>query len=336
MDQKSQAQLLKEAFRTAPGPWEWLLEGLTFLAMVATWAVLLVAWPHLPGQIPTHFGFGGEPDAYGPRSSLFSLVGVQLASWVGMTLLILLVPRGTINWPVEITESNAQRVATSIRGMLRGMKTFVVVLFGFLVLETVLIGLERQERLTDWFLPVTLILPPFMLAAGLVYGLSGPEPGHGQGPGGKGGTSGTAGRQSPAAGQPRPGRQPLFWSLILLALLTLASLIPLWIVPNWGWAPERATALAIGTMMVLVGLTMPFVPPNPWIGIRTSRTLSDRRVWAETHRLSSLVWVAGGVLLAALGAADWNPLAAIIVIVGAVVAVSVAVSYAATTRVQRR
>lgn len=320
----------------APGPWEWLLEGLAFLAMAATWAVVLVAWSHLPDQIPTHFDLGGEPDAYGPRRSLFLLVGVQLAIWVGMTLLILLVPRGTINWPGEITETNAQRVATSIRGMLRGMKAFVVVLLGFLALETVLIGLGRQARLADWLLPVALILPPFMLAVGLAYGLSGPEPGYGQGTGGKGGTSGSAGRRSPAVDQPRGGRQTLFRSLVLLGLLALASWAPIWIMHEWGWAPDRSTALAVGTMMVLVGLTMPFVPPNPWIGIRTSRTLSDRRVWAETHRLSSLVWVAGGVLLAAMGVAGWNPLAALIVIVAAVAAVSAAVSYAVTKRVQRQ
>ena len=62
-------------------------------------------------------------------------------------------------------------------------------------------------------------------------------------------------------------------------------------------------------MLVLTGLTLvgvgdllPRTRPNIVLGIRTPRTLADRRVWTETHRVGGYVAVELGVVIALSGA----------------------------------
>ncbi len=44
------------------------------------------------------------------------------------------------------------------------------------------------------------------------------------------------------------------------------------------------------------GNVMGRVRQNPYIGIRTTWTLKDERVWEETHRRAAYVWFVGGII----------------------------------------
>ena len=70
------------------------------------------------------------------------------------------------------------------------------------------------------------------------------------------------------------------------------------------------------TGLLLVALSVPMmlgrVRPNVWYGFRTSKTLSDERIWYEANRLSGRAGIVAGtlmVLLTGLGAALGWPLA---------------------------
>lgn len=76
--------------------------GLTGAAIVAA----LLRYPALPDSVPTHFGVTGEPDAWGPPSSVFPLLAILAALVGGMTWLSFH-PR-YFNFPVELTEDTAQ------------------------------------------------------------------------------------------------------------------------------------------------------------------------------------------------------------------------------------
>ncbi|SJN09973.1 hypothetical protein FM113_07850 [Leucobacter sp. 7(1)] len=69
-------------------------------------AVALIRYPALPDSVPTHFGITGEPDAWGPPSSMFLLLAILAALVGGMTWLSFH-PR-YFNFPVEITDDSAQ------------------------------------------------------------------------------------------------------------------------------------------------------------------------------------------------------------------------------------
>ena len=88
------------------GPVTRVLRWISVLAMAAITAWLLIAYPSLPETAITHFGPGGEADDWGPKWSLLVIVGVMVAASLPLTA-ISTRPRG-FNYPVEITESNAQ------------------------------------------------------------------------------------------------------------------------------------------------------------------------------------------------------------------------------------
>ena len=63
---------------------------------------------------------------------------------------------------------------------------------------------------------------------------------------------------------------------------------------------------AIG--LVSVPLIFKLVPPNPYYGFRTARTLSDRELWFRVNRFAGVAFllaaIAGAILIAALPLQD--------------------------------
>jgi uncharacterized membrane protein len=74
-------------------------------------------------------------------------------------------------------------------------------------------------------------------------------------------------------------------------------------------------AWALGAFFVLIGLVMPRVRRNPWIGVRTPWTLTSDENWARTHRFAGYTMTAGG-LAAIVATAAGSP----VLTVGAILA----------------
>lgn len=55
--------------------------------------------------------------------------------------------------------------------------------------------------------------------------------------------------------------------------------------------------IGVGMLILIVGNYMNSIKPNYFIGIRTPWTLENQEVWKRTHRLSSKIWIVGGLLL---------------------------------------
>ena len=53
----------------------------------------------------------------------------------------------------------------------------------------------------------------------------------------------------------------------------------------------------IGGLFAVLGNYFRDMKPNYYIGIRTPWTLEDERVWYNTHKLGSKVWIVGGLAL---------------------------------------
>lgn len=71
-------------------------------------ATLLASYSRLPETIPIHFNLAGQADGWGPRSSIFVLVGICTVLTVGIVLLSR--HPQIFNYPFEITGGNAQAV----------------------------------------------------------------------------------------------------------------------------------------------------------------------------------------------------------------------------------
>lgn len=64
----------------------WALSLLPFL-------LVAIAWPHLPEKVPTHWGMGGQVDAYSSRATLWLLCAINLPIAAGMQFLPRLDPK---------------------------------------------------------------------------------------------------------------------------------------------------------------------------------------------------------------------------------------------------
>ena len=62
--------------------------------------------------------------------------------------------------------------------------------------------------------------------------------------------------------------------------------------------PSIGTALNIllGGFFIALGLVLPRLRRNPWVGVRTPWTLSSDENWAKTHRFAGLTFTIGGAL----------------------------------------
>ena len=59
--------------------------------------------------------------------------------------------------------------------------------------------------------------------------------------------------------------------------------------------------ISTGTGALLIGVGIPLllgrVPPNPWYGCRTRKTLSDERVWYAVNRVGGQDLILAGVVI---------------------------------------
>ncbi len=59
-----------------------------------------------------------------------------------------------------------------------------------------------------------------------------------------------------------------------------------------------AVWLALGAMFIGIGVMLPRVRRNRWVGVRTHWSMSSPEAWAQTHRAAGTMLVAGGAVLA--------------------------------------
>lgn len=84
-----------------------MFDLLTLLGIVTAVALVIIYWPQLPERIPHHFGPGGEPDAWGGKEVL--IVGPIIALFVASVLTAVMKSPAKLNYPVKISEENAER-----------------------------------------------------------------------------------------------------------------------------------------------------------------------------------------------------------------------------------
>ncbi len=73
--------------------------------------------------------------------------------------------------------------------------------------------------------------------------------------------------------------------------------------------------IALGTFMAATGLVAPKLQRNPWIGVRTTWTLTSDEVWARTHRFAGFTFLAAGaaiVVLTLCGRFSWGIVALLV------------------------
>jgi uncharacterized membrane protein len=87
-----------------------------------------------------------------------------------------------------------------------------------------------------------------------------------------------------------------FIVVVLAFLLYMHALTLLWNLGYQNFRMSIAMLPGLGLIFVFAGLLMRKARRNFFIGIRTPWTLSSDRVWDETHRLGSVLFIVSGLL----------------------------------------
>jgi uncharacterized membrane protein len=88
----------------------------------------------------------------------------------------------------------------------------------------------------------------------------------------------------------------LFIVLVVAFMLYIYALTLRWNLGYTDFAMSKAMLPAMGILFFFIGYMLRRAKRNFFIGIRTPWTLSSDRVWDETHRLGSILFMISGVL----------------------------------------
>lgn len=125
--------------------WDWFFDTASLGGLILMASSLIYFWPLIPETIPTHFGFSGEPDAWGSKSTLLILPVTSLALYLLLTV-IGFFPR-TYNYPFKITEKNALAQYELARALLGWLKVEIICFFSLIVWQTIMISLGKAHGL---------------------------------------------------------------------------------------------------------------------------------------------------------------------------------------------
>lgn len=123
-----------------------MLDIASALVVVFTVAMVAMAWGRTPEQIPTHFGVGGEPDAWGPRWLVALGPVLALAFHIGFGIIYKYPHRFNYAW--RITVENAERQYRLARSLIVWEKFWVVLIFTYVSWAQVHIATGRMDELS--------------------------------------------------------------------------------------------------------------------------------------------------------------------------------------------
>lgn len=135
---------------------DWVMELLALAFLVLLIALPFIYLQSLPERIPIHFNGAGQPDGYGNRSSIWILPVTGI--FLYLLLSVISAFPHIYNFPVKITNDNAEvqyRIATRL---IRVLKVLILLLFCFLSFQTIRTAAGKAAGLGKSFLPVFLLL----------------------------------------------------------------------------------------------------------------------------------------------------------------------------------
>lgn len=106
-------------------------------------------WMELPDTIPTHYTLQGEPDAYGDKMSIVFMPILGLGIWG----LLFFLSRNPVmhNFPLQVTEQNAQRLYQTSIKFLHVLNLIVVWFFAYINYSTIQVALGFSEGFSGLF-----------------------------------------------------------------------------------------------------------------------------------------------------------------------------------------
>ncbi len=139
-------------------PTDRLINKLAWALFVATWMLPLGMLPNLPDVIPSHFNGAGMADGYSGKMSVLILPAV--GTFVFFLLHVVAKYPDKLNYPVTITEQNAEKQYTSAVRTLQTLKLSVTLLLLFIEAEVILPWVREHLGLWAPGIGIFLLVAP--------------------------------------------------------------------------------------------------------------------------------------------------------------------------------
>ena len=130
------------------------LEVVAIFSLVAS--IVLTVWHYsaLPDTVESHFNLRGVPDDTGPKKLMWLLPIMSAVIYAGLSFLTR--RPHILNYPVEITESNAAAQYRNAVVMISLLKAVIMGQVAALIFFQHQVILGHAEKLPGWWLPVTV------------------------------------------------------------------------------------------------------------------------------------------------------------------------------------
>ena len=149
-------KIKKPRIKLALTDFDRLLERFGLLEVLFLWVYVMVIYKSLPQSIPSHFNFSGKIDSYGDKSLLFILPGIMAILYTGLSILNNY-PH-IFNYPVAVTNENAEKLYTLATSLIRWLKCIIALLFIFLTVQIVEGAKHGGSSMRWWDIPLILLL----------------------------------------------------------------------------------------------------------------------------------------------------------------------------------
>jgi uncharacterized membrane protein len=145
-----------------------ILEAVGWIALTVLILIPALWYSRLPEQIPTHFGFNGQPDAYSGKAAIWALPVVGTFLFLGLTAINCFI----ISRPSRYAQLKPHELAMlpKVILLMQLLKTLLIVAFVYIVMQAIRVSNGEAIGLGTWFLPLFIglmfILPPVFLVWG--------------------------------------------------------------------------------------------------------------------------------------------------------------------------
>ena len=159
MYQKKNYGIQKEGnrprIRPEKEPLDMILEVAGLLGVVVMIVITAINYKGLPDQVPTHFNASGIPNDFSGKAMIWLLPGIATILYAGLLQLNRF--PFIFNFPVNITEENAERLYRHACRSMRVLNLLLVIMFLYLTWQSIAVAKGQSPGLGIWFVPVNTI-----------------------------------------------------------------------------------------------------------------------------------------------------------------------------------
>ncbi len=131
------------------------LDFVAFTSLLVLWGIPILVWNDLPERVPMHFGFSGQANGWGPKSSILFLLFAGTFLWILMTIANRFPHR--FNFPVQIRPENQTRQYEIARVLMSSLKAEILLAFGIVVWAVRETAFGRSDGVGGMFMPGVLL-----------------------------------------------------------------------------------------------------------------------------------------------------------------------------------